>query len=149
MVAAMGADQGNGTDLTRIERLALRFAEGANERPAGKWLQSRFLRGVSYSWVRAFLARRMFVEGLDPLMKLAPDTGVMLVANHRSFFDQYAMLLACYMGPVHWAKHLYFPAGSNFFYDHPLGILVNPPVPAGAMYPPIYPQTEPRASTNM
>ena len=35
--------------LTRVERMALKLAEGANERPAGKWLQSRFLRGVSYS----------------------------------------------------------------------------------------------------
>jgi hypothetical protein len=31
--------------LTRIERLALRFAEVANDDPRGKWLQTRFLRG--------------------------------------------------------------------------------------------------------
>ena len=133
------------TPLTTVERLALRFAEGANERPVGKWLQSRFLRGVSYSWVRAFLAHRILVEGLDDLMKLSPDRGVMLVSNHRSFFDQYAMLLACYMGPVHWAKHLYFPVRSNFFYDQPLGIVVNAAVAGGAMYPPIYRQAERRA----
>ena len=131
--------------LTRIERLALRFAEATNEDPRGKWLQTRFLRGVSYVWVRAFLAHRMLVEGLDELMRLQPETGVMLVSNHRSFFDQYAMLLACYMGPVHWAKRLYFPVRANFFYDQPLGILVNAAVAAGAMYPPIYRQAERRA----
>jgi 1-acyl-sn-glycerol-3-phosphate acyltransferase len=131
--------------LTSVERLALRFAEVANERPGGKWLQNRFLRGVSYSWVRAFLARRMFVEGLEDMMQLQPTTGVMLVSNHRSFFDQYAMLLACYMGPVHWAKRLYFPVRSNFFYDKPLGIFVNAAVAGGAMYPPIYRQAERRA----
>ena len=69
----------------------------------------------------------------------------MLVSNHRSFFDQYAMLLACYMGPVPWAKRLYFPVRSNFFYDHPLGIAVNVVVAGGAMYPPIYRQAERRA----
>jgi 1-acyl-sn-glycerol-3-phosphate acyltransferase len=131
--------------LTRMERFALRFAELANEDPRGKWLQSRFLRGVSYAWVRAALAHRMFVEGLDDLIALQPDTGVMLVSNHRSFFDQYAMLLACYMGPVHWAKRLFFPVRSNFFYDHPLGLLVNAAVAGGAMYPPVYRQTERRA----
>jgi 1-acyl-sn-glycerol-3-phosphate acyltransferase len=131
--------------LSRIERLALRFAESANEDPRGKWLQSRFLRAVSYTWVRGFLANRMFVEGLEGLMALRPDTGVMLVSNHRSFFDQYAMLLACYMGPVHWAKHLFFPVRSNFFYDQPLGIVVNAAVAGGAMYPPIYRQAERRA----
>ena len=131
--------------LSRVERLAVRFAELANERPRGKWLQSRFLRGVSYVWVRAVLARRILVEGLDDLLTLRPDTGVMLVSNHRSFFDQYAMLLACYMGPVPWAKHLYFPVRSNFFYDQPLGVLVNAAIAGGAMYPPIFRQVERRA----
>jgi 1-acyl-sn-glycerol-3-phosphate acyltransferase len=131
--------------LTRMERFALRFAELANEDPRGKWLQSRFLRSISYSWVRASLARRMFVEGLEDLIALRPETGVMLVSNHRSFFDQYAMLLACYMGQVPWAKHLYFPVRSNFFYDQPLGVVVNAVVAAGAMYPPIYRQAERRA----
>jgi 1-acyl-sn-glycerol-3-phosphate acyltransferase len=131
--------------LNRVERLARRFAELANEDPRGKWLQTRFLRGVSYVWVRAGIAHRMLVEGIDDLMALRPESGVMLVSNHRSFFDQYAMLLACYMGPVAWAKRLYFPVRSNFFYDQPLGIAVNAAVAGGAMYPPIYRQTERRA----
>ncbi len=131
--------------LTRMERFALRFGELANEDPRGKWLQTRFLRGVSYVWVRAAIANRMFVEGLDDLIALRPDTGVMLVANHRSFFDQYCMLLGCYMGPVAWAKALCFPVRSNFFYDRPLGVVINAAIAGGAMYPPIYRQTERRA----
>jgi len=131
--------------LSRVERLAKRFAELANEDPRGKWLQTQFLRGVSYVWVRAGIARRMLVEGLDDLMALRPETGVMLVSNHRSFFDQYCMLLACYLGPVPWAKRLYFPVRSNFFYDQPLGILVNAAIAGGAMYPPIYRQSDRRA----
>jgi 1-acyl-sn-glycerol-3-phosphate acyltransferase len=131
--------------LNRIERLALRFAELANDDPRGKWLQTQFLRGVSYVWVRAGIARRILVEGLDDMMALRPETGVMLVSNHRSFFDQYAMLLACYMGPVPWSKRLFFPVRSNFFYDQPLGIAVNAAVAGGAMYPPIYRQSDRRA----
>jgi 1-acyl-sn-glycerol-3-phosphate acyltransferase len=131
--------------LSRIERFAVRFAELANENPRGKWLQTQFLRGVSYVWVRAGIARRMLVEGIDDLLRLRPTTGVMLVSNHRSFFDQYAMLLACYMGPAPWAKRLFFPVRSNFFYDQPLGIVVNAVVAAGAMYPPIFRQSERRA----
>jgi 1-acyl-sn-glycerol-3-phosphate acyltransferase len=131
--------------LNRIERWALRFAELANDDPRGKWLQTQFLRGVSYVWVRAGIARRILVEGLDDIMALRPETGVMLVSNHRSFFDQYAMLLACYMGPVAWAKRLFFPVRSNFFYDQPLGIAVNAAVAGGAMYPPIYRQSDRRA----
>jgi len=131
--------------LNRIERLALRFAELANDDPRGKWLQTQFLRGVSYVWVRAGIARRILVEGLEDMMALRPETGVMLVSNHRSFFDQYAMLLACYMGPVPWSKRLYFPVRSNFFYDQPLGIAINAAIAGGAMYPPIYRQSDRRA----
>lgn len=128
-----------------MERFAARFAELANQDPRGKWLQTQFLRGVSYVWVRAAIAHRILVEGLDHLLVLRPETGVMLVSNHRSFFDQYAMLLACYMGPVPWSKRLYFPVRSNFFYDQPLGIMLNAAVAGGAMYPPIYRQSDRRA----
>ena len=131
--------------LSRVERAALRFAQIANEDPRGKWLQVRFLRAVSYLWVRAALANRMLAEGVDDMMALRPETGVMMVSNHRSFFDQYAILLALYMGPVHWAKRLFFPVRSTFFYDQPLGILVNAAVAGGAMYPPIFRQAERRA----
>ncbi len=130
--------------LSRMEKLALRFGELTNEDPRGKWLQTRFLRGVSYVWVRAAIANRMFVEGLEDLMALRPDTGVMLVSNHRSFFDQYCMLLACYMGPVAWSKRLFFPVRSNFFYDQPMGLVINAAIAGGAMYPPIYRQAERR-----
>jgi 1-acyl-sn-glycerol-3-phosphate acyltransferase len=131
--------------LTRMERFALRFAELANNDPRGKWLQSRFLRAVSYSWVRASIAQRILADGIDDLLDLRPETGILLVSNHRSFFDQYIMLLACYMGPAPWAKQLYFPVRSNFFYDQPLGVLVNAAIAGGAMYPPIYRQAERRA----
>ena len=131
--------------LSRIEKLALRFGELANEDPRGKWLQSRFLRGISYPWVRYCIARRIFAEGLEPLMDLTPSTGVMLVSNHRSFFDQYAMMLACFMAQVPWSRHLCFPVRANFFYDQPLGIVVNAAIAAGAMYPPVYRQAERRA----
>lgn len=131
--------------LSRMESFALRFAELANDDPRGKWLQTRFLRGFSYTWVRACIAHRIFADGLDELLDLRPETGILLCSNHRSFFDQYVMLLACYMGPAAWAKQLYFPVRSNFFYDQPLGVVVNAAIAGGAMYPPIYRQADRRA----
>ncbi|HEY3805541.1 MAG TPA: lysophospholipid acyltransferase family protein [Kofleriaceae bacterium] len=127
-----------------MERLALRFGEVANNTPQGKWLQNRLLRGISYVWVRAGIANRMLVDGLDELLDMRPERGVLLVSNHRSFFDQYAVLLACFMMQTPWARRLSFPVRSNFFYDKPLGILVNAAIAGGAMYPPIYRQAERR-----
>ena len=89
-------------------------------------------------WVRPVLAHRILAEGLEDLIHMTPERGVLMVSNHRSFFDLYSLLLACYMGPVPWARHLHFPVRSNFFYDNPLGIAVNFLAAGGSMYPPIY-----------
>lgn len=143
-VPDMTAADAENASLNRMERFALRFAELTNNDPRGKWLQNRFLRGVSYLWVRACIAQRILTDGLDEVMALRPEAGVMVVSNHRSFFDQYIMMLACFMGPAPWAKHLNFPVRANFFYDSPLGVLVNAGIAGGAMYPPIYRQAERR-----
>ena len=48
-----------------LASFALKLAEVTNEDPRGKWVQATFLRAISYSWVRAAIANRMFVEGLE------------------------------------------------------------------------------------
>jgi 1-acyl-sn-glycerol-3-phosphate acyltransferase len=134
-------------ELNRFERLAVELGRLTNETRAGKALQETFLRTVSYTWIRACLARRMFCDNLDAVIALRPDRGVLFASNHRSFFDQYAVLLGVWMGRTSWARRLYFPVRSNFFYERQLGLLVNYLVGAGAMYPPIFRQSE-RAARN-
>jgi 1-acyl-sn-glycerol-3-phosphate acyltransferase len=129
-------------DLSRFERWALALGRLANESSRGKSIQESFLRRVTYPWVYRTLSTRMFVDGMDMISGLAPDRGVLMVANHRSFFDQYAILLSFYGARVPWLRRMGFPVRSNFFYEHPLGILVNFAVGGGAMYPPIFRQAE-------
>jgi 1-acyl-sn-glycerol-3-phosphate acyltransferase len=129
---------GDPVGLGRVERFARWLGRIGNETDGGQVFQNALLRRVSYVWVRQVLANRIFAEGLDDVVALRPPAGVLFVSNHRSFFDLYSLLLACYMGPVPWARHLHFPVRSNFFYDHPLGMAVNFLAAGGAMYPPIY-----------
>lgn len=131
-------------ELSRVERLARGLGRLANESAVGKSLQTAFLRGVSFQWVRMVLSRRMLTEGLFDLRDVAPERGVLLVSNHRSFFDQYALLCAMLHREVTWARHLYFPVRSNFFYDHPAGVFINLAVAGGSMYPPVYREAERR-----
>ena len=130
--------------LTRFERAAIALARTTNEGRIGKALQEGFLRTVSYAWIRPAIARRILVEGLESLHALKPDRGVLFASNHRSFFDQYVMLLACFASRVPWSQKLFFPVRANFFYERPLGVLVNYLVAGGAMYPPIFRQAERR-----
>lgn len=139
-VAASDAPRDELAELTRFEKLALELGRLTNETPTGKKLQDAFLRRITYFWIRASLAHRMFADGMDRVLGLRPERGVLFATNHRSFFDQYAVLLALWMGRTPWMKRLYFPVRSNFFYERPLGLLVNYLVGAGAMYPPIFRQ---------
>lgn len=135
-------EDGDGpAELSLLERAALAAGRFANERPLPKRLQTAFLRNVSYAWVSRALSRRLLVDGLRELYDLRPERGVLMVSNHRSFFDQYILMLGQWMSPVTWGQRLYFPVRSNFFYDNPAGMLVNFAIGGGSMYPPIYRQT--------
>lgn len=132
------------TDMSAVERLALKLGELVNERDPGKWLQNQFLRQVTYPWVRFVLANRMLIDGLEDLRALRPEAGVMVVSNHRTFFDQFALMLACYIGDVPWFRDIQFPVRSNFFYEQPLGVLMNAAISGATMYPPVFRQAERR-----
>lgn len=134
-------------ELTRIERLAVALGKLSNERPLAKRLQTTWMRSASWWWIRPTLIRRVYTENLDRLQTFHPEHGTLLAANHRSFFDQYAILLAMWSARIHWARDITFPVRANFFYEHPLGVAVNAFVVGGAMYPPIFRQKE-RAKLN-
>lgn len=134
-------------ELTRIEKVALRLAAATNETAVGQFLQNHFLRGITYPWVRLGMAHRCLFDGLDAVVAMRPTRGVLVASNHRSFFDQYAILLGVYLTGAPWVKRINFPVRANFFYEHPLGMLVNWGVAAGAMWPPVFRQRE-RAEAN-
>ena len=93
-------------------------------------------RSVGQWWIRTVTASQRHVHGLERLPAWDPEGSVVCVADHRSFFDLYvttAELVA--QGLPH---RILFPVRSNFFYDHPLGPLVNGLMSFFAMYPPIF-----------
>lgn len=125
-------------ELNRIERTALALGRLANESERGKHVQWLIHSYFTKNWVRATVARRTYVEGIEWMKEFEPDRGVMVAANHRSFFDQYVIMLSMFTVGVPWARHIYFPVRSNFFYERPVGLLLNYMVGAGTMYPPIF-----------
>lgn len=127
--------------LTTTERAALALGRLANESNTGKMAQWTFHQLITKTWVGFVQRNRIFIEGLDWLTDLEPDRGVLVASNHRTFFDQYVMMLAMYEMKVKWAKRIYFPVRANFFYEKPVGILLNFLVGGGTMYPPIFRDT--------
>lgn len=124
-------------ELSRLERFALRLARVSNT-PAGKRVQYFIHRNFHRRWVRRTIGRRVYVDNVDWLVDLEPDRGVMVAANHRSFFDQYSSMLALYERGATWPQKIYFPVRSNFFYESAGGMLINLAISAMTMYPPIF-----------
>jgi 1-acyl-sn-glycerol-3-phosphate acyltransferase len=95
-----------------------------------------FQRVVSVGWVTATTGRLRRVHGLEHLRALDPDRGVVFVSNHRSFFDFYVISAVLYRNAP-WLQRVFFPVRSSFFYEGPLGVLVNAVMSGGAMFPPV------------
>lgn len=122
----------------RTERLALGVTRLANEPTVAKWLQSLYLRQLSWRAVHALIARRVYIEGLATVRALAPERGVVVACNHRTFFDLWVTMLPVFAHGDAWLRRAFFPVRSSFFYDSALGVLVNLAVGGGSMYPPIF-----------
>ena len=93
-------------------------------------------RTVGCGWIHHCTKHLRHVHGLDRLPELDPKQSFILIANHRSFFDLYVV----FGDLVHRGlKHrIVFPVRSTFFYDNPLGLLVNGVMSFFAMYPPLF-----------
>ena len=136
--ALVGGSSPEMDPLSPFERISLGLGRLTNETPLLKHVGVTINRTLTYACARPVISRRVYTDGLDRLVDLDPDRGVVLVANHRSFFDMYAMMLCLFRLRAKWVERIYFPVRSNFFYDNPAGLVLNYVISGGAMYPPIF-----------
>ncbi|MEE2829187.1 MAG: lysophospholipid acyltransferase family protein [Myxococcota bacterium] len=123
--------------LSGFERISLPVCDGVNSSPRLKSLLQFFVRTVSATWIFGIAFRRLVLTGLEHVRALDPPRGVILVSNHRSFFDMYVCSAVLYKR-ARFLRRLHFPVRSNFFYTNPVGLLVNLLVSGCAMWPPVF-----------
>lgn len=124
-------------ELRGFERVAVPLLTAWNRSRVAKRLVYAFVRYVSHLWIQAVTRNRMRVLGAERITGLAPPRGVMLVANHRTFWDMY-VATSMLETETSFIERLYFPVRSRFFYDNPVGVLVNGGVSGGSMWPPVF-----------
>lgn len=122
--------------LSPMERLQLalvrRTFEPGRFEDGLKWMQRRF----GSSWIRLVTDNLHHVHHEDRLPKVAAHDSIILVCNHRSFFDLY--LVTAHLVHRGLQQRLVFPVRSEFFYDNPLGLAINGCMSFFAMYPPVF-----------
>jgi 1-acyl-sn-glycerol-3-phosphate acyltransferase len=84
-----------------------------------------------------FISRRLKIHGAERLANIPPGAPLLVLANHRSFFDLFivgwTLLNRCGL-----RRRISFPVRANFFYENPLGLLINLGLSGGAMFPPFF-----------
>lgn len=132
--------------LTPIERVSFEIAD-LFARPElsilSKAWNSAFMGGLIYSCG----GRRFNIHGLEHLAPFGKKDSVLFVANHRSFFDFFTISAIVYWR-TRLTKRIFFPVRQSFFYDHPVGPLVNAVMSGMRMFPPVMRDKEKRPFNN-
>jgi 1-acyl-sn-glycerol-3-phosphate acyltransferase len=133
--------------LSPFERFAFRLTWRMNR---GGW--KRFWtfcqRTLGAGWIHVSTYNLMSVSGLEHVEAVSHERPILLVANHRSFFDMYVVSTVLFRH-TKWRKQLFFPVRGRFFYDTFGGLLVNLVMGWWSMFPPFFaggdnPKTEQR-----
>ena len=122
--------------LTWIERFNLRVVRGSFKPGAFNAFLRLLQRTVGQWWIHHSTKRLRHVVGVERLPDLSGGDSVIVVANHRSFFDLY--VITATLIRLGMRKRIVFMVRSNFFYDSLLGLLVNFVMSFLAMYPPVF-----------
>ena len=122
--------------LAPMERFAFRVTHRMNE---GGW--KRFWtfcqRTLGMGWIRLATYNLMNVYGLEHVEAVDHARPLVLVANHRSFFDMYVVSAELFRR-TKWRKRLFFPVRGRFFYESLPGMFVNFIMGWWSMYPPFF-----------
>lgn len=125
------------TELRGFERVAVPICDLINTSGLVKTVVLFFARHFNTTWINAATGRLQDLHGLEIPKGLAPTRGVILISNHRSFFDMYVASAVLYRH-ARFMRRIYFPVRANTWFTHPLGLLVNLVLSGGAMWPPVF-----------
>ena len=121
--------------LKPLERWIFHLADLCNRtiKTPCSWWNAVFM----YTLIWFGLSRRLTVKGLDNISHLDAQSPVLIASNHRTFFDFFVVTWINF-DRTRLSRRIFFPVRSNFFYDNPIGLLVNFFMGGCAMFPPIF-----------
>lgn len=122
--------------LSPIERIHVEMALRMNREPL-KGLWSWCQRTVGASWIAMATSRLLRVHGLSHVREAFPRGPLLLVANHRTYFDLFVVSSLLHR-ELPGRKRLYFPVVGQYYYQSLTGIALNQFCAFWSMFPPLF-----------
>lgn len=122
--------------LGRVEKAGFRLTRRMN---LGAWklFWTFCQRHIGSLWIFIATYNLMNVFGIENVETTETNKPLILVANHRSFFDMYTVSSVLFRRTKR-PMNLYFPVRAKFFYTNPAGWFVNLVMGWWSMYPPFF-----------
>lgn len=129
-------DDGELAALSAFERAGFRLTHRMNY---GLWkvFWTFCQRHIGSLWIKIATYNLMNVFGIENVAKSDVERPLVLVSNHRSFFDMYVVSSVIFRQTKR-SVRLFFPVRGKFFYDNPVGWFVNLVMGWWSMYPPFF-----------
>lgn len=121
------------SQLHGFERYSVPLMDAINQRPRFKGGIQATIGLLNGLWIRRFTGGVWRLDGDEHLAALDAPRGMIIAANHRSFFDLYVCAAHLVTRHPHLIRRLYCPVRTNFFYTRPLGALINLALSGGSM----------------
>ncbi len=128
--------------LQGFEKFAVPLLQRLNSSERTKRTLQASLNEFNARWIIGALAPVLHVVHPERASIDAPE-GIILVANHLSFFDMYVCASWMQLN-TELIKHVYFPVRSTYFYERLDGLLLNLAISGGSMWPPVFRDDERR-----
>lgn len=122
--------------LSFVERLNLRVVRWSFREGWFSRLLSLLQRTIGQAWIHHSTKHLRRVIGFSRLPDLDDSASIIVVCNHRSFFDLYVVTAELVRRGM--KKRIIFMVRAAFFYDSALGLVVNFLMSFLAMYPPVF-----------
>jgi len=132
----MGVKSASTYNLKLIERINLRCVEAFIHNPRLRSFSRGMIHNISRCFVEALIGRFVAAHNFEQLHAISLQQGLIVCANHRSYFDNFAVSVRMMKILKHRLNYR-FPIRTEGFYDTWYGLFVNLVCSAVTMYPPI------------
>jgi 1-acyl-sn-glycerol-3-phosphate acyltransferase len=122
--------------LSPFERFAVRLVRHMNR---SRWQRLWFwcAREIGARWIALVTGPLVQVDGLEHVAATSRERPLLVVANHRSYFDLYVVMSVIFRRLPGW-RAILFPVRGRYFYQRPGGLLANCFAAWWSMYPPFF-----------